>query len=63
MPIGHRAIGVVYRPEYEQYGNYVPSIIPDRYDAFLHFDHTQALHPLLTADLTDFADRPPAVAG
>jgi erythromycin esterase len=48
QPIGHRAIGVVYRPEYEQYGNYVPSIIPDRYDAFLHLDLTQALHPLPT---------------
>lgn len=49
QPIGHRAIGVVYRPEYEQYGNYVPSIIPDRYDAFLHLDRTQALHPLPAA--------------
>jgi erythromycin esterase len=48
QPIGHRAIGVVYRPEYEQYGNYVPSIIPDRYDAFLYLDRTQALHPLPT---------------
>ena len=46
QPLGHRAIGVVYRPEYEQYGNYVPSIIPDRYDAFLYLDQTTALHPL-----------------
>jgi erythromycin esterase-like protein len=44
--IGHRAIGVVYNPEYEQYGNYVPSILPVRYDAFIHIDHTKALHPL-----------------
>lgn len=44
--LGHRAIGVVYNPAYEQYGNYVPSIIPMRYDAFIYFDHTQALHPL-----------------
>jgi erythromycin esterase len=48
QPINHRAIGVVYRPEHEHYGNYVPSIIPDRYDAFLHIDRTQALHPLPT---------------
>lgn len=48
QPIGHRAIGVVYRPEFEQYGNYVPSIIPDRYDAFLYLDKTKALHPLPT---------------
>lgn len=47
-PIGHRAIGVVYRPQFERYGNYVPSIIPERYDAFLFLDRTQALHPLPT---------------
>lgn len=44
--IGHRAIGVVYQPQYEQYGNYVPSILPMRYDAFLFLDQTKALHPL-----------------
>jgi erythromycin esterase-like protein len=43
---GHRAIGVVYHPEYEQYGNYVPTVLPRRYDAFLYFDETEALHPL-----------------
>jgi len=43
---GHRAIGVVYRPKYEQYGNYVPSLMPYRYDAFVHIDETNALHPL-----------------
>jgi erythromycin esterase-like protein len=43
---GHRAIGVVYRPKYEHYGNYVPSKIPYRYDAFLYIDETSALHPL-----------------
>ncbi|KAA9333072.1 erythromycin esterase family protein [Hymenobacter busanensis] len=46
--IGHRAIGVVYRPERERYGNYVPTVVPERYDAFLHFETTQALHPLPT---------------
>ncbi|MGE7903169.1 erythromycin esterase family protein [Peribacillus sp. NPDC094092] len=45
--IGHRAIGVVYRPEYEQYGNYVPSVISDRYDAFIYIDETRALHPIV----------------
>lgn len=44
--IGHRAIGVVYRPEYERYGNYVPSNIANRYDAFIYLDKTRALHPL-----------------
>ena len=43
---GHRAIGVVYHPEYEQYGNYVPSVLPRRYDAFIFLDTTRALHPL-----------------
>jgi erythromycin esterase-like protein len=47
--IGHRAIGVVYRPEHEQYGNYVPSILGQRYDAFLYIDRTAALHPLKVA--------------
>lgn len=45
-PIGHRAIGVVYQPHLESFGNYVPSIIPKRYDVFLYFDKTTALHPL-----------------
>ncbi|WP_342615571.1 erythromycin esterase family protein [Peribacillus frigoritolerans] len=45
--IGHRAIGVVYKPEYEQYGNYVPSVMSERYDAFIYMDETQALHPLV----------------
>ena len=42
----HRAIGVVYQPEYEHFGNYVPSDIPLRYDAFIHIDKTSALHPV-----------------
>jgi len=44
--IGHRAIGVVYHPEREKYGNYVPTVIPKRYDAFIYLDKTMALHPL-----------------
>ena len=44
--IGHRAVGVVYNPAYEQYGNYVPTILPLRYDAFIHIDETKALYPL-----------------
>lgn len=46
---GHRAIGVVYRPQYEQYGNYVPTILPRRYDAFLYIDRTSAVRPLYPA--------------
>jgi erythromycin esterase-like protein len=43
---GQRAIGVVYNPFYEIYGNYVDTILPVRYDAFLFIDETHALHPL-----------------
>ena len=44
--IGHRAIGVVYNPAFEAYGNYVPSKISERYDAFIYLEHTKALKPL-----------------
>lgn len=43
---GHRAIGVVYHPEREAYGNYVPTVLPYRYDAMLYIDRTHALRPL-----------------
>ena len=43
---GHRAIGVVYRPHYEQFGNYVPTVLPRRYDAFIFCDQSQSVHPL-----------------
>ena len=42
----HRAIGVVYDPGNEKYGNYVSSILPQRYDAFIFIDETNALHPM-----------------
>jgi erythromycin esterase len=43
--LGHRAIGVVYHPERER-GNYVPTKLSSRYDAFLFIDRTTALHPM-----------------
>jgi len=47
----HRAIGVIYYPVYEKHGNYVPTILNARYDAFIYLDKTKALHPLhLTPD-------------
>ena len=42
---GHRAIGVVYQPRHES-GNYVPTIMGDRYDALLWFEDMSALAPL-----------------
>ena len=45
-PIEHRAIGVVYDPRAERWGNYVPTIVPRRYDAFVYIDESRALDPL-----------------
>jgi erythromycin esterase len=54
-PRGHRAIGVVYRPEFESRGNYVPTVLPRRYDAFLYLDETHALRPLHLAPAAEHA--------
>jgi erythromycin esterase-like protein len=43
---GHRAIGVVYEPTHERWGNYVPTLLPRRYDSFIFLDDTDALDPL-----------------
>jgi erythromycin esterase len=45
-PLDHRAIGVVYDPDRERWGNYVPTVIPRRYDAFVYIDETRAVDPL-----------------
>jgi len=42
----HRAIGVVFRPGAERWGNYVPTVLGRRYDALLWLDETTALNPL-----------------
>lgn len=47
----HRAIGVVYRPDAEKRGNYVPTVLGERYDAFVFLDRSQALAPLHGAPL------------
>ncbi len=44
-PREHRAIGV-YDPAYERYGNYVPTVLGERYDAFLYLEETSPLQPL-----------------
>jgi erythromycin esterase-like protein len=46
--LGHRAIGVVYHPERERAGNYVPTKLGDRYDAFVWLDQTRGVRPLRT---------------
>lgn len=57
--LGHRAIGVVYHPEVER-GNYVPTLLPSRYDALIHIDSSHALHPIhLTPDKTQMPETYP----
>ncbi len=41
---GQRAIGVVYNPRSEQ-GNYVPTLLAECYDAYIHIDRTRAVKP------------------
>lgn len=43
--LAHRAVGVVYHPAYER-GNYVPTMLPSRYDSLIYLDETKALHPI-----------------
>ncbi|MCG2431314.1 erythromycin esterase family protein [Aequorivita xiaoshiensis] len=43
--MGHRAIGVVYNPQFDR-RQFVPTIIPLRYDALIFFNETTALQPL-----------------
>jgi erythromycin esterase len=47
--IGHRAIGVIYNPKSET-GNYVPSILPKRYNAFIFIDRTNNLETISKDD-------------
>ena len=37
---------MVYDAGSERYGNYVPTVLPRRYDAFLYLDETRTLRPL-----------------
>jgi erythromycin esterase-like protein len=46
-PRGHRAIGVVYHPAYEHFGNYVSTSLYQCYDAFLFVDKTTAIEPII----------------
>ncbi|TRO78796.1 erythromycin esterase family protein [Desulfuromonas acetexigens] len=42
-PCGLRAIGVVYQPEFDARDNYLATILPGRFDAFIFIDRTRAL--------------------
>ena len=39
-------MGVVYNPEHRRFGNYFPSILRERNDAFIFVDETNELHPI-----------------
>ena len=56
---GHRAIGVVYRPEIERYGNYVPTVLPERYDAIVYLERTTAVRPLVPAGAEELPEELP----
>ncbi|MER7440607.1 erythromycin esterase family protein [Micromonospora avicenniae] len=56
----HRAIGVVYDPTFESWGNYVPTRLGERYDAFIWCDDTTALHPLPAVSTTGELETYPA---
>jgi erythromycin esterase len=58
--IDHRAVGVVYHPSAERWGNYVPTILSRRYDAFLFIDEANALDPLhMRAEVGEMAETYP----
>jgi erythromycin esterase len=52
--LDHRAIGVVYDPEREHWGNYVPTVLGERYDAFCWFDESHGVRPLLNRTIDVF---------
>ena len=52
-PIGHRAIGVVYDPHNERWSNYVPTLVPKRYDAFVYIDESSGVDALHMPVLVD----------
>jgi erythromycin esterase-like protein len=45
--ISHMGIGVTYHP-LDRTGIYTLSVLPDKYDAFLFFEKSHALHPIVT---------------
>ncbi len=47
---GQRAIGVVYHPK-QEWGNYVPTNVSERYDAFIYVNTTKALVPIKLSEL------------
>jgi erythromycin esterase-like protein len=53
-----RAIGVIYRPQTEYYSHYFRAILPEQFDAVLHFDKTTAVQPLETTARWESGEAP-----
>ena len=48
---------MVYNPQYERHGNYVPTILAKRYDTFVYIDETHALHSLHMPEVKEEQDK------
>lgn len=46
-PLLERFIGVIYRPETERWSHYSEAALPEQFDAWVWFDETRALEPLV----------------
>jgi erythromycin esterase-like protein len=53
-----RAIGVVYLPQTERASHYFEAILPEQFDAIIHFDETRAVEPLERTARWDRAEVP-----
>ena len=42
-----RAIGAIYRPETELYSHYFEAVLAEQFDAFVWFEETRAVTPLV----------------
>ena len=42
-----RFIGVIYRPETERWSHYSQAVLPEQFDAYVWFNETTALQPLV----------------
>lgn len=54
-----RAIGVIYRPETELQSHYFKAVLPDQFDEYAWFDHSDAVRPFERAEAPSIPDRHP----
>ena len=54
-----RAIGVIYRPETELASHYFAAHLPDQFDEYIYFDASEAVRPLVAAELAGLPDTYP----